>query len=102
MIKYIAVLVGLTILVGGIVPFSQYIYITLQCRKKVEKLLFSQALLDYDMDEIKYENVYAENTSLVGRQALANRGWVRCPNGTIMNNDVFEDKKKKEYELELP
>lgn len=101
MFKYVIVLVGITVFVGGIVPFAQYIYFTFFL-KKSEKLLFSQALLDYDMDNIKYEDIHTQDASLVGRQALANRGWVRCPNGTVMNEAIFEDKKSNEYKIELP
>ena len=51
---------------------------------------------------IKYENVHTRDGFLVNRQSLANRGWVRCPNGTIMNDVMFEQKKCDEYKIELP
>lgn len=102
MIKYLTAMIIFTVLAGGFVPFAQYIYFNCKLKNSSEKMLFSQTLLDYDMDDIKYENVHPEDASLVGRQSLANRGWVRCPNGTIMNNSIFESKKHDEYEIDLP
>ena len=102
MIKYILILVALTVAVSCIVPLMQFIYSFYRFSKRSEKLLFSQSLLDYDLDDIRYEDVHEEGSTTVGRQLLANRGWVRCPNGTIMNSTIFEAKKAEEYAIELP
>ena len=44
MIKYLIILIGLTALIGSVVPFAQYIYFSFAFRKKPEKLLFSQVV----------------------------------------------------------
>lgn len=99
---YCIILVVLTLLLGCIVPFAQYLFFGSKLNSRPSKLLFSKMLLDYDMDNLKYEKACAQTGDLINRISLNNRGWVRGPNGIVMSEEDFEFKKKREYDIALP
>lgn len=99
---YCIILIILTLLLGSIVPFAQYLIYNVKSNSQPSKLLFSQVLLDYNMDNLKYERVSAQSNVFVNRLDLNNRGWVRGPNGVVMSKEDFEAKKKSEYDIALP
>ena len=85
-----------------IVPWVQFVVAKRKNRKHKRhnmnsQYLFSRQLLDYKMK--LSQNVCDTNCD---RFKLADRGWVRCPNGTIMTEDMFDEKKKIEYDILLP
>ena len=95
MIIFYVILITIGIIaLGSIVPLLQLL--NAKCHKKsLYKYVFSNELVDFDMDfSIKSEFVY--------RPLLSTRGWVRGPQGIIMSNEVFEEKKKAEYCIQLP
>ena len=98
MILYIVLMLLATVLLACIIPIMQYLN---ACWKvsgiKGEYFYFSQDLFDSDIGKTS-----AYNDSFVNRQELANRGWVRCPKGTIMHELDLEEKKLIEYQIELP
>ena len=98
---YLIIIVLLTALLGSIVPLVQYVTYRLKLRVP-SKFLFSQTLLDYNMDGLKYETISATGGSFINRLSLSNRGWIRGPNGIIMTDEDFEAKKKSEYDIALP
>lgn len=102
MIKYIVALIALTVFLGSIIPLVQYLLFRFKLTVQPKRLLFSQVLLDYDMDNLQYESVQSLNEVFINRLNLANRGWVRGPHGTVMSDESFEAKKKCEYDIELP
>lgn len=102
MIKYIIALIALTALLGSIVPLAQYLFYRIKLSTQPARLLFSQVLLDYDMDDLQYESVKSQSEVVIDRLKLANRGWIRGPHGTVISDESFEAKKQCEYAIELP
>ena len=93
-ILYLLALTVAILLLGSIVPLVQ-VLIAKKNRKKTYKYVFSEELVNYDFDT-KIKN------KLVARTRLATRGWVRAPQGNIMTDDDFEQKKNAEYNISLP
>lgn len=99
---YCIILIILTLLLGSIIPFVQYFICNAKLSSQPSKLLFSQTLLDYNMDNLKYEKTSTQSNIFINRLVLNNRGWVRGPNGIIMGDEDFEAKKRCEYDIPLP
>lgn len=99
---YCIFLIALTAAFGSVVPIIQYLVQRSRTKSQVTKLLFHQSLLDFDMDNMRYELAYCKNDIFISRHALKDRGWVRGPNGTVLNDMDFESKKKCEYKIALP
>lgn len=95
MIIFYIILITIGIIVlGSIVPLLQLL--NAKCHKKSSyKYVFSNELVDFDMD-------FTIKSEFISRPLLATRGWVRGPQGSIMTNEVFEEKKKAEYSIQLP
>ena len=101
MVLYIVYMILATLVLASIVPLLQYIVHLRKNRGSMaEMYFFTQELLDYDTNRLsKFKN---DSISITNRVELANRGWIRCPNGTIMTEQEFEERKREEYSLELP
>ena len=99
MVKYIIIMVLCTILLGGAVPFIQYLKYKITPTKKERHYLFSLELLNFNLDE-NLDLWKKENPQ--SRMALADRGWVRKPMGCVMTDETFEEKKQREYGIDLP
>ena len=82
-------------ILASTVPFVQFL--TYRKRKYflLQQYRFSNDLFDYDIGN-------RDGNRHVDRFALSNRGWIRCPNGTIMSNETFEEKRNSEYKIDLP
>lgn len=102
MVFTILLLILVTVLLGSIVPFIQYIEFKRKPVGKRYKYYFSEELLNYDMDNLSFENIDVVNERTNNRLYLSDRGWIRCPNGTVMSERGFEEKKAREYSIELP
>ena len=103
MITLFIELVFLTILLGSIVPLVQFVLYHYKAKNQPTVFRFSQKLFDMDMDfsakNIKHTDKTIRN---VNRFGLSDRGWIRCPNGTVMDDADFSRKKIEESEFELP
>lgn len=88
------------VLISCVVPIIQWISVSKSLKKRKE-YSFSEQLFDLDLDDLIFENT-SRDENIVNRLALADRGWVRCPVGIIITNEMFEKKKKSEYAKELP
>lgn len=88
-----AVTLGIVIL-GSIVPIFQFI-ISKRQPKKSYQYVFSNELINHKIN-------FKLSNELISRALLATRGWVRGPQGVLMTDEAFEQKKKIEYEIELP
>lgn len=88
------------IVLGSIVPMVQFVcYLFHREQSNTKSYYFSKELFDFDLDSLKFENNSQQQYS---RLDLGDRGWVRCPNGTIITNEMFDQQKKDEYSIELP
>ena len=91
----VLVFIVIVIAISSIVPIIQYLIWRKKNVSEQIQYFFSRSLVDFDIDtEFKSDN---EN-----RFALANRGWIRCPSGTVLSNEAFERKKMDEYDIPLP
>lgn len=88
------------VMASCIIPVVQFIKIR-KHSSKITEYSFSEQLFDLDLDELSFEDANNEFSS-IDRRLLADRGWVRCPVGTVMSNEQFEKRKMSEYEKELP
>lgn len=103
MYMYLILMIVITLILGSIVPLIQFVIYNQKLNRQPSLFLFSQTLLDFDLDTLTFENVDSKSANVVvNRLGLADRGWIRCPNGTIMSNEDFSEKKKCEYDIELP
>ena len=95
MIIFYIILITIGIIaLGSIVPLLQLL--NAKSHKKCSyKYVFSNELVDFDMD-------FSIKSELIHRPLLSTRGWVRGPQGSIMTNEAFEEKKKAEYSIQLP
>ena len=82
-------------ILASIVPFAQFFAFRKRKISLIQQYRFSYDLFNYDIDN-KGDNRH------VDRFALSNRGWIRCPNGIIMSNETFEEKRNNEYSVDLP
>ena len=82
-------------ILASIVPFAQFLAFRKRKLSLNQHYRFSNDLFDYDIDN-------KGNNRHVDRFALSNRGWIRCPNGIIMSNETFEEKRNNEYKIDLP
>lgn len=98
-VKYIIIMVLSTVLLGSVIPFIQYLKYKTAPSKKEKRYFFSLELFDFNLDE-DIDSWKKENPQ--SRIALADRGWVRKPMGCVMEEEAFEEKKQREYEIELP
>lgn len=92
----------ITVLLGSVVPVIQFIKFKNKPAEKRYKYYFTEELLNFDMDNLNFENIDVINERKNNRLYLADRGWIRCPNGTVMSDRGFEEKKALEYGIELP
>ena len=100
---YLILMILITLILGSIVPFVQYVVYNQKLKKQLLRFRFSKTLLDFDLDTLTFENAGSQNkNAVVNRIRLADRGWIRCQNGTIMSNTEFDEKKNREYHIELP
>lgn len=99
MVKHIIIMVLCTALLGSIVPFIQYLKYKFAPSKKEKRYFFAAELLNFDLDEDV--NLWKKANSQ-GRMALNDRGWVRKPMGCVMADETFEEKKQREYNIDLP
>lgn len=104
---YLLIMILGTIILGSIVPVIQFFKFKITSNKtafnKYENhYQFSRELLNSDLDNLKFENVDKVDRKLNNRLYIAERGWVRGPNGTVLSLHDFEEKKSIEYEIELP
>lgn len=100
---YLILMIIITLLLGSIGPLLQFVIYNRKLKSQPSKYHFSQTLLDFDMDSLSFENIDDKNEdAVVCRLNLSDRGWIRCPQGTVMSERDFGEKKKREFELELP
>lgn len=99
MVKHIIIMVLFTILLSGVVPFVQYLKYKMTPPKKERHYFFSLELLNFNL----YEDVELwKKINPQSRIALADRGWIRKPMGCVMVDETFEEKKQREYDIDLP
>lgn len=98
MIFKLFVLIMITVASLSVVPFIQFIVLYFRRHKNKYRMVyyFSRELFDYDMNRKSTIDI------TINRRVLANRGWVRYPNGKVITETDFEEKKKEEYQIELP
>lgn len=99
MVKHIIIMILCTILLGGVVPFVQYLKYKITPTQKERRYLFSLELLNFNLDE---DIDLWRKANPQSRMALADRGWVRKPMGCVMTDETFEEKKQREYGIDLP
>lgn len=101
LLLYLIGMILVTIIIASIIPVTQYLIYSHQFKaESVASYSFTKELYDHNLDDVESDKL---DISFVGRVDLANRGWVRShPNGTIMTRNEFEEKKRKEYAIELP
>lgn len=90
----------IVVVISCVVPIIQWINVS-KHSKKIKEYSFSEELFDFDLDNLAFEHSSCDE-NMINRLTLADRGWVRCPVGVVISNEVFEKKKKSEYEKELP
>lgn len=97
------IIVSICIIAGlsSVVPMIQYFGIRRQARQKFT-FYFSKDLLDHEMADLSFENLDIIAKEKNTRLLVADRGWIRCPLGTVMDESEFEAKKEAEYLLDLP
>ena len=101
MTLYLIYMILATIALASIVPLMQYIVCLKKNKSSAEGLYyFSQELVDRETESFSVKN--GIQPAVVNRVELTNRGWVRCPNGSVMSEQEFEDKKRAEYLIDLP
>lgn len=93
-ILYILAITLIVVILGSIIPILQ-VLISKKQAKTSYQYVFSNELINHKI-KFKLED------GLFSRALLATRGWVRGPQGILMTNEAFEQKKKIEYEIELP
>lgn len=93
-ILYVILLTIAIVLLGSISPLFQALILQKK-QGKTFKYTFSDDLINRDI-ELEFKKEF------IPRTLLATRGWVRGPQGKIMTNDAFEQKKLEEYSIELP
>lgn len=93
-ILYIVLLTLAVIALGSIIPIIQVLF-SRKTSPKMYKYVFSEDLINRDIQLVFREN-------LAPRTLLATRGWVRGPQGELLTQNAFEEKKFKEYSIELP
>lgn len=98
MIKYILLMVLTVTFFGGVVPFVQFVIEKRKHTVKVKRYIFPMSLFEKNIDE----NLGLLEGQRENRLALGDRGWMRKPMGEILKDEDFEEKKKKEYIIELP
>lgn len=91
-------MVAVVTLFGGIVPFFQFVTEKRKHTVKVKRYIFPMSLFEKNIDE----NLELLKGQPENRLALGDRGWMRKPMGEILKDEDFEEKKKKEYAIELP
>lgn len=92
----VVVAIILSIILASSIPLIQYIIANRKTKESyTQKYMFSDELVNFDIEGKELD----EHTD---RFSLANRGWIRCPNGTIMSEKNFQAKKEQEYKIELP
>lgn len=100
---YLIPMIVITLILGSMVPFIQFVIYNRKFNARPARFLFSQTLLDFDMDALTFENVDSKGSdATIDRLGLLDRGWIRCPNGIVMSNNDFDQKKKLEYKIDLP
>lgn len=92
MIGYILLMVIGTIFLGSIIPLLQFIRFKRTHIEKKTKYYFTEQLLNYDLDNLRFENVDVVDSKYNNRLYIADRGWVRRPNGTVLSANSFERK----------
>ena len=102
MIGYVLLMVLGTIFLGSVIPLLQFIRFKRTHIKKKTKYYFTEQLLNYDLDNLRFENVDVVDSKYNNRLYIADRGWVRRPNGTVLSGNSFEKKKELEYQIKLP
>lgn len=98
MVKYIVVIAFSVTLLGSVVPVIQFFVHRGGPSQKAKRYFFDVSLFE----KVLNENLNAIQGQLENRVALGDRGWVRKPMGTVLGKMDFEEKKKQEYEIELP
>ncbi len=100
MILYLVCMILVTVALASVVPLVQYI-VSRNSRAMPERLYsFAQELFDHDTEN--FSTPSGNQPAVVDRAGLANRGWVRCPKGSVMSEQEFEKKKHAEYLIDLP
>lgn len=85
-------------LAGSLVPILQYLKWKCTPQQEKKSYLFSSELFNWDLDK----EIVKSDGKKADRVALADRGWVRRPMGEVLEACEFEEKRKQEYEKELP
>lgn len=101
---YTIMFVLIVVLLGTFIPVMQFLLNKNKKTKTTYLYTFPEELVNYNLDNLSFEisnKPQTENISF-DRMTLADRGWVRCPNGSVMNNQKLEEKKAIEYNIELP
>lgn len=99
MVKNIIIMVVCTVLLGSVVPVIQYLKYKIAPSKKERRYFFTSELLNFNLDE---DVALWKEANPQSRKALADRGWVRKPMGCVMADEAFEEKKQREYGIDLP
>ena len=93
-IKYILLFTLILVILGSVVPIFQFI--------KYKKNLKSQYVYVFDQELLNCHIESSSTNNQVSRYHLNNRGWIRGPQGHIMDEKDFEKKKNDEYNIQLP
>ena len=93
-VLYIFMLILSVVVLGSVIPILQVLFSKKQS-PQMYKYVFSEDLINHDIQLVFRENV-------APRTLLATRGWVRGPQGELLTQDAFEEKKLQEFSFELP
>lgn len=90
------------VLLASIVPLCQFLFFKLKSSKNADdyeaddyEYIFSNELVNKDID-------FQNSNQLPSRKIASSRGWIRGPQGEVMTNKDFEEKRNLEYSIDLP
>lgn len=90
------------VMLASIVPLFQVIRLKIKGSESQTVFYFDEELLNYDTDELKFENVKAFQNRNNNRTLIGSRGSVRQAIGNVYDAQTFEEAKAIVYSIELP
>lgn len=91
----------ITVFCLSFVPILQILIVGRRTREQTE-FQFDSELVDYDTDNLKFENAQIFYEKENNRVLVDSRGSIRQANGTVHDSKSFEEAKRKVYSIALP
>lgn len=96
----ILIMMVIIFLLVSIVPFLQWLYVSrIDKAQKSLSYVFEQELLDFNLNDLRMENVAHQTISL---EQMKDRGSIRIAQGLAFDKKDFEKRKQEEYAIDLP